>query len=391
MKRLRISSEKFSLVMKAAGMTALAFVLSWLLTAPFSASTSAIFSSPEKTDFILSDFYAQVADRRPVRNLSDRIVIIDIGRANRDEIAALIGDVGLCAPDAVGVDVNFEEARDDDSNLIAALASVEKIVMPVSVKESEGEDKFEIDDRPFFYGQLDNVKYGAVNLPGKFEGATIREFTVGYPIKGGGEQASFVTAIAEEVSPEKVNQLKERHHQYETIDYPSREIPEITIEEFYSRPESIEGKIVLIGALDEASDMHGTPVRSSMSGIKIHAHALSTVLDGSYYSSLPKWFDNAVAMMLCFFMILMSIGLTTKFKGIMIRIVQVILVYLAIRIGYSLYVDHRVIGDFSLTMLMIAFGTFAIDIWNGLEGLLTAVGKWIRKIKTKREKRLEVE
>ncbi|MDE6792817.1 MAG: hypothetical protein K2J48_07030, partial [Muribaculaceae bacterium] len=130
MKRLRISSEKFSLVMKAAGMTALAFVLSWLLTAPFSASTSAIFSSPEKTDFILSDFYAQVADRRPVRNLSDRIVIIDIGRANRDEIAALIGDVGLCAPDAVGVDVNFEEARDDDSNLIAALASVEKIVMP---------------------------------------------------------------------------------------------------------------------------------------------------------------------------------------------------------------------------------------------------------------------
>lgn len=360
-------------------MTAMAFLLSWLLTAPFSASTSAIFSSPEKTDFILSDFYAQVADRRPVRNLTDKIVVIDIGRAGRDEIAELISSVSMCSPKAVAVDVNFEEARADDSKLLEALQGTEKIILPVSVKSGADPSTFELDDRPFFYGHLPNVKYGAVNLPGKFEGATIREFGVKYPLEKGGEMPSFVTAIAKETSPDRAAELLSRGHFLETIDYPSREIPEISIDEFYAAPEMVVNKIVMIGAVNEASDMHGTPVRSSMAGIKIHAQGLATVLDGRYYSSLPKWFDNLIAMLLCFFMILLSIGLTTKFKGIIIRIVQVVLVYLAIRIGYSLYVDHRVIGDFSLTMLMIAFGTFAIDIWNGLEGAGNVMAGWIRK------------
>ncbi|MDE6753819.1 MAG: CHASE2 domain-containing protein, partial [Muribaculaceae bacterium] len=334
-------------------------------------------------DFVLSDFYAQVADRRPVRNLSNKILIIDIGRADRDEIATLIESVGLCEPLAVGVDVNFEEPKEDNTHLLEALGSVSQIVLPVSVKVGKKADEFEIDEHPFFYGDLPNVRYGAVNLPGKFEGATIREFSVFYPMEDGNRQQSFVAALGEMVSKEKYNDLMARGSRLETIDYPSREIPVTDMETFYANPEWAEGKIVLIGAVNEASDMHGTPVRSSMAGIMIHAQALSTILDGSYYSSLPKWFDEFIAVALCFVMILMSIGLTTKFKGILIRFVQVILVYLAIRIGYSLYVDHRVILDFSLTLLMIAFGTFAIDIWNGLDGMRQVGVNWIKKIRKK--------
>ena len=387
MKRIRWKDTRVSLIIKAAGMTALAFLLSWLLTAPFSASTSAIFSSPEKTDFILSDFYAQVADRRPVRHLSDKVLIIDIGRAGRDEIVSLIEDVGMCMPAVIGVDVNFEEPGEDNSHLLGVLGGGNNIVLPVSVAASGKEGEFVIDDKPFFYGEIPGVRYGAVNLPGKFEGATIREFRVSYPTGEGRRLDSFVTAIAELVSEEKVAQLRERGKELETIDYPSREIPVVDMESFYSNPEMAEGKIVMIGAVNEASDMHGTPVRSSMAGIMIHAQALSTVLDEAFYSPMPKWFDEFVAMALCFLMILMSIGMTTKFKGIIIRIVQVTLVYLAIRIGYSLYVDHKVILDFSLTLLMIAFGTFAIDIWNGFDGMIQGGVKGARKIRNKLKER----
>lgn len=379
-----------SLVMKAIGMTALAFMLSWLLTAPFTASTSSIFSSPEKTDFILSDFYAQVADRRPVRNLSREVMIIDIGRAGREEIAKLIEDVGMCMPSVIGVDVSFEEPHDDDSHLLGVIGNSRNIVLPVSVAPSGNEGRFVLDDKPFFYNDLPGVRYGAVNLPGKFEGATIREFSVNYPLENGRTQDSFVTAIAEMVSKEKTDSLRNRGNQLETIDYPSREIPVVDMETFYSKPEIAQGKVVMIGAVNEASDMHGTPVRSSMAGIMIHAQALSTVLDGAFYSPMPKWFDEFVAVALCFLMILMSIGMTTKFKGIIIRIVQVCLVYFAIRIGYSLYVDHRVILDFSLTLLMIAFGTFAIDIWNGFDGMLQAGIKGIGKIQNKLSKRKQI-
>lgn len=375
------TGEKGILIAKALGMTMLAFVLSWLFVAPFSASTSSIFSSPEKTDFILSDFYAQVADRRPVRKLSDRLVVIDIDRAGRDEIADLIAAVGLCDPAAVAVDINFEEAREDNTHLLEAISGVKRIVLPVGMSHTGSEtDLFEIEEKPFFYSELPGVEYGASNLPGKFEGATIREFRVDYPLAGGGEQLSMVSAVAKMVDPEAYKALRARGKELETIDYPSREITVMSMDEFYAAPESAVGKVVMIGAVNEASDMHGTPVRSQMAGIMIHAQALSTVMEGSYYTKPPLFSDYAAASLLCFIMILMSIGMTGKFKGCIIRIVQVAFVYIAIRVGYALYVDHRVILDFGLTLLMIAFGTFAIDIWNGLEGLLGLALKGWRKV-----------
>lgn len=42
------------------------------------------------------------------------------------------------------------------------------------------------------------------------------------------------------------------------------------------------------------------------------------------------------------------------------------MLYLMIRLGYWLFVDNRTIVDFSYSMLMLAFGFFAFDLWSGL-------------------------
>lgn len=380
-RKLEKLSPKKTLALKALGVTILAFILSEMLVAPFSASTSSIFSSPQQTDFILSDFYAQVADKRPVRELSNEMVVVDIDRAGREEIAELISLVNMCGPKAVGVDINFEVAHEDDSILLSAVAESPCIVLPLGLQQTSGGD-FEIADKPFFYSDMEGVNYGAANLPGKKAVSSIREFPVSFKMKDGSEQLSFVAVLAQKAAPEAYQHLRERKSNLEAIDYASLEFPIMSIPEVYEHPEALDGKIVLIGAVNEASDMHATPVARSMAGLSIHAHALATVLKGKYYTQLPKWVDYAIAYLLCYIIVMITMGMTSKFRGILLRTVQVSLAYLSIRIGYSLYVDYNIIANFSITFLMVAFGPFAVDIWNGLHATLEVAAAQMGRFKT---------
>lgn len=369
------------LAVKAVGITLLAFLLSRLIVAPFSASTSSIFASPEQTDFILSDFYAQVANKRPVRELSDKMVVIDIDRADRYQIADLIAVVNMCAPKVIGVDVNFEDAREDDSMLLEAISSSPDIVLPVGLKPSEKEPSgFTISDKPFFYDSLGNVGYGAVNLPGKYAISSIREFPVSFKMEDGSEQLSFVSMLAQKAAPEAYSKLRARKSELEAIDYASLEFPVMTMEEVYERPEALEGKIVLIGAVNDASDMHSTPVTRSMAGLTIHAYSLATVLSGKYYRQLPGFVDDIIAFVLCYIIVLVTIGMTSKFRGLLLRTLQVLLAYLSIRVGYGLYVDQHVIANFSMTFLMVAFGPFAVDIWNGVHATIEVASSRVKRL-----------
>lgn len=116
----RVNKRKkiFNNIGKAAGITLLALLFSTLLISPFTASVSSMFSSPEKSDFVMSDLFAQVADARPVRLLDDRIVLIDIGHADREQIADALDILALCAPRRLGLDINFAAPSEDDSHLL---------------------------------------------------------------------------------------------------------------------------------------------------------------------------------------------------------------------------------------------------------------------------------
>lgn len=373
---------KLGLVGKALGITLLALLLSKCLTAPFTASTSAIFALPDKSDFILPDLFAQVADSRPVRQFDDRIVVIDIGDDGRDEIAALLETLALCSPAAVGLDVNFADAREDDSRLIRAIAMHPGIVLPLGVESADmkacGDDseKFSVSDTPFFYGRLQGPDYGVVNFPSKDAKATIREMPLGFPMSDGRELPSFAMLLARKVAPDAVEALKKRGNQREYISFHSKEYTVMPSSAVADRAEEIVGKIVLIGACGDISDMHPTPVDASMPGILIHAGAISTLLDDAWLSPLPEYVDDIAAMVICFIIVIATIGIRSGVRGLIIRIMQILAAYLAVRIGYGLYVDHNIVCNLSHTLLMIAFGLFAVDIWNGgatLGGI--AIGK----------------
>lgn len=371
------------LTFKALGVTILAFLLSLALEAPFSSSTSSLFSTPEKNDFIISDIYAQIADGRPVRELDSRIAIVDIGLGGREEIAEILEILSLCSPKVVALDINFGEASDDDSRLLSAIGNIPKIVLPLGVA-ADG-DKFVIDEKPFFYDSLTNVTYGVANIPSKSENSSIREYAVDFPTTEG-DIPSLVVKIAGIYNPEIIKELKQRGNRLETTAYHSREYEIFTLDNLEDSAEALVDRIILVGALSDASDMHGTPINSYYPGMMIHAHALSTLLDREWYSTLPRAFDYIFAFTTCFLIVLATIGIRNGIRGLIVRLCQIILVYAAVRIGYTLFVDHHIICDFSSTFLMIAFGLFALDIWTGAVALISFLRKKIKSIKqSKRE------
>lgn len=377
-------------ILKSAGITLLAFVLSFVLTAPFVATTGSLFSAPESGDFILADMFAQVADRRPVRQFEDRIVVVDIGRDGRKEIAELVELLSLCGPKAVGVDVLFEEPSADDSRLIEALRGFPGLVLPVALAEhydsvsasgNRKEQRFDIEARQFFADSLPMLRYGAANLPTRSYKGTVREYVTDYHLADGETMPSLGMLLLEGVDSVTAAEWRSYGAKPLTIAYHSRDFLVIPIDRARENAEKFADKIVLVGATDDLSDCHATPVDSKMPGVLIHAHALATMLDGTRVITMSTAMDYALSILLCFVFVLLTIKYTSKWRGIVMRLLQVFLVYLAVWIGYSLFVDNNVICDLSHTLLMITFGLFAVDIWNGAEA---AIADWREKRRRKR-------
>lgn len=371
-------------LLKALGITLLAFALSFILMQPFSFSAASLLSSSDGNDFTINDFYNKVADSRLVCTLDSDIVIIDIADCDRDGIADIIETVSLCGPRAVGVDILFAERREGDERLIEAIRNCPNIIMAVSVQNDSSTNRFRIDEHTYFADMLSDAKTGAINFPTQQTNRTIREFRPDYTAVDGSDIPSFALAVTEMNTHDSHNTdiFRSRNNEHEMIRYYSRIFKTFTPDNLVDHAEELSDKIVLIGALNDPGDVHSTPVTNSMPGILIHAHAAATILSGSYFYQLHKYTNWTIAFISCFIVILLSLSLSIGIKGLLLRIIQVGLLYLSIRIGYYLFIEHNVIINFSYTLLMLTFGLFACDIWIGM----TTILKWIAGLFTKSDK-----
>ena len=356
---------------KAVCISLFAFVLSMVLIQPFSASTAALFSSPEKNDFTISDFYNIVADGRDLAHLDDNIVIVNLDNSDRAEIAGLLNMISLCGPKAVGLDVTFEDRREGDSLLLEALAMTPALVQPLNLLPVQGSDSFALGGYSYFYRPGDDG-FASSALPSKYANSTIREFRTVFPTRDAGSLPSFSLALARIADPDAAAELEQRGNKLEIINYHSRRFRCYEPSELLDHAEELAGRVVLLGALHEKGDLHPTPVNSMMAGIFIHANSLATVLDRAYMTSTPRWLQWLFGFLLCYLVVFTHLSLTVRIKGLVLRILQVGLLYATVQIGYYMFLIHNVVMDFSYALLMLTFGIFACDIWNGF----AAISDW---------------
>lgn len=375
----KLSASKRQLISRlfcALGITLLAFTLSFFLSSPFSSSVSALFSSPEKTDFIMSDLFAQVADGRPVRHLDNRITVVDIGIGGRQEIADALNIISESNPKAIGLDVNFAFPSADDSYLLETLENTPNLVLPLVLADVDSVG-LEVSECPFFYGDIAGPIYAGANLDGDSRFSTVRKYYPRFNLADGYSMPSFATALAEIVSHKELTSVEPQY-----IQYHSREFNILQLSDLPESDELLSDHIVLVGALSDASDMHATPVNHYVAGVLIHAYSLATILDGTRFAEVPHWLDYLLAFAVCFALVWATLSIKSPIKGLLLRILQVALLYLAVRLGYSLFVDHLTIINFQYTFLMVAFGLFAVDLWHGgSEIILFTRTKLIPKLK----------
>lgn len=374
-------------ILTALIVTAVSCAIAYLVMVPLSESILAkLFSAPETSDFTMSDMFIQFADARPIRHIDDRIVLVDIGYANREGIAEALEIISASQPKAVGLDVNFPNPKDEsDSYLMEALEMQNILVLPLGV-EKEGE-YFKVDDVPFFYDSLksENIHYGVVNLPAKSSRSSIREFEIEFPLSPDSVIPSYVVELIKVTDPQKYNLLKKRSQERETIDYASREFNILPIDQLIENTEMLAGKYVLVGALGDAYDMHATPLNSNMAGLMIHANSLATILDGVWYKYIPDLVDYIVSVILCFLLVFASESLPGKGKDFVLHAIQLFILVMAVWIGYTLFIDNRTIIDLTFTFFAVGLGLMVLDFGHGLMHLYAWIKKKLHQSKLKKQ------
>lgn len=379
-------------LLKTACIVALAYFLSVFFIKPLAFSEATFMSLQDKRDYTVTDFFNTVANQRSVKTLDPNIMIVNIDTADRRDIAQIIELLTICEPEAIGVDVTFNQPRDNDEPLLEAINNCGDIVLAMTVapdgETSDGRQKFRIDEKSFFQDSIKHAVYAAVNLPTKHEKSAVRQFAVYFDCHQGVRISSFATALAKELDPVAVEELFDRGNQLEVINFPSREYIQIEPSQIADYAEAIRGKVALLGALRDEGDTHPTPTVGAMPGVLIHAHAISTIINREYYTELTDGQNWAIALSLCAILVYLSITISIGVKGLVLRVIQVLMLYMIVRVGYYLFIEYRLLTDFSLSFLMITFGLFAVDIWIGL----TTITHWCqRRIKIYRMRHKEEE
>lgn len=381
--------------------TLLAFALSYTLA--YDISSLSVLSSVEETaDVALSDIYNVVAERRAVSRISDEVVLVGIDRCTRKEIAVVLEAVDWCEPKAVGLDVFFLHPSHEDATLLAALQNCRNLVLPTRVVYAEDCGQFVVSEESCFDAMLPDKARGVVNLAADYVYQMVREFKTSFLLTDGSTLDNFVVALAHCANPELYARFVERDTEAEIIRYPSIEFETLTAEELLDAEgfptleaeALLQGRVVLVGALQDPADFHLTPIQPQMSGLRIHACALQTILSESYIRRIPEWIGWLLAVLFCFLfswlnMFIKQDARWNNIEALGLRVVQMGLMYGFLVVGCWWFIRHDGYIDFSASLLMIGLSAVASDVWMGLCDIVRLVAykyrQWILKVKKTNE------
>ena len=331
-------------------------------------------NSSEGADFQMSDVYNRVADNRSVRTLSKEILIVPLDGYGRFEIADIITTVNSLKPKAMGLDIMFLEEYEGDITLIKAIEACPNIVLPLA--HDEGADKW---IGSYFYSAINNEHHGVINLDANAINQSVRTYRPVYT-HNGLQANSFATEIVSITSPDIYQQIVNAKVSARVISYPSTEFQIIDVEDLLLSPEKyldmIAGRIVLLGDINNPSDYHVTPVKAGMPGIFIHAHTLDTILSGKDIKMSSKWLNWLFAFVICYLFMCVKLFVSDKsqdFGQLVIRILQVVSLYLLFITGCNIFINKLTYVDFSPVLLMLTISLFVCDLWEGCVYLFNVI------------------
>lgn len=355
-------------------------------------------------DFDVND--AAFAKVKPPDNFDPRIVVVNIGQADREGIAALIDKTASYNPKVMGLDAYFNGPRDPakDSILRECFSRHKNLVVTSKIMYGdEGkESKILKDNFEDFIPQS-----GFANLVGQAGSeaesdlGTIRQFSPKEVIEGKTLYA-FSPMLVKNYDSTAFNRLIKRGNHTEIINYTRRFTDHIIHERkginylviepdvlLNDQADSsfIAGKIVLLGYANtndfDIEDKKFTPMNETlagkqhpdMSGVIVQANIISMILDHNYINVLPKWVAILVAILIGWLHMSFFIHYyveTHLWFHLAAKLAQLASAILFAYVGMYLFNRYRIKLDMSLTIIVIVL---AVDIIYFYEAFAT----WLHK------------
>ena len=336
-------------------------------------SITAFASSNKTDDFEISDIYNTIADYRQVSMASPNVTVVAADNCSRQELMDLLEMVSAYQPNAIGLDIFFRTPNNDSAYIINTLQSIPNLVLPTILQLQTNQEYERI--AYSFVEQTLSANYAYVNLNAANPNEVVRDFTPYLSLANGDTIEHIATKMAKIVAIDKYHILQQRDNPIETIHFSSISIPIISAQDIlYGNDDAyitkvLSNRAVLIGDTANINDMYSTPTGGRKPGIIIHAHALHTILTQSYVTTSPTWLNWVIAFVLSILFIFLDIVVKDKWLhlgNMIMRIVQIALMFILVFIGAFWYNTHLQYIDFSPLILMIGFSQLAADIYDGI-------------------------
>ncbi|MCS7004485.1 MAG: CHASE2 domain-containing protein [Cytophagales bacterium] len=357
------------------------------------------------SDYELTDIYYTKFRQNDQVPSDTNIVLVNIGKLSREEIAREIEILNKYNPAVIGIDAFFSYPKPDnphgDTALAMAVKNAKNFVM-VSKVEGYNEETGLWDTLIKSYSLISDFAHtGFANTISDEEGGnfvTWRNVPVKEKLKNGHEEVCFAAKIMEFYRPEKAKKFLARGNEVETIYFKGNldKYTKLDIEDVFNEtfePSVIEGKIVLMGYMGSGyedyfwdEDKFFTPLNEKsvgrgypdMFGVVVHANILSMMLEETYIDVMDETYSNVIAVVACYFnvAIFLSIlqserwGLWYNLLSKFIQLLQTIGIF---TINFFAFAWYRQKIDLTLTTFAVLLSGDLAEIY--VDVILTSVKK----------------
>lgn len=346
-------------------------------------------------DFKFTDL---VHSKLSQNTLDTNVIIVNIGKLDRNEISKLINNINQAKPSVLGVDALFTDLKDPLSDLALkqAFSSSNNIVLAAGITQvhndhGHGEAYTEILKPHDVFGQHE---YGMASLIAE-DGTTIRHFHNSTEDNHHNIIPSFAAEIVKLHDADAYSFLQSRSKNKEVINYKGNLSSYIHLDHedvFHSSADLsiLENKIVLLGYLNETleatpdlEDIFFTPVNPvfsgksnpDMKGVVIHANIISMILDRNYINPFPSWLNWIIAFIVCFLHVVLFMYYYVenhKWFHPVAKVVQLITSILIVWVVFILYRNFNLEFDSKITIVAILL---SVDLLYFYDGFI----KWVAR------------
>lgn len=337
------------------------------------------------SDMSFNDLAFATVEKHKDNPIDSKIVVVDIGQADRNTIAATIEKINGYAPKAVAVDITFDGPRNDsaDSRLRNAFNETKNLVLAEKI---DWEHEQPVSPN-FFAGSKPT---GFINFVAE-ENGVIRYYLANADVKGK-EMNSFAGEIVKHVDQQAFSSFAASGEKAKMINYRRGQDQYITLRYDSLLAGTQDGsllrdKIVLVGYANsnpfDIEDKFFTPLNKrfagkstpDLNGIYIHANIVSMALSDDYVTEVPKWLMGLISVLIVWLHMAFFIKYYIEkhiWFHLVVKTVQLVSLVVCIYIGILLL--SKASTQFSFTVMLGGI-VLAVDVLYFYEGF----AQWLKR------------